>query len=830
MAAPVTTKMSENNNEIADSSYVHKKFKKIVSLPDKEHSEQYDSSQTDHVKPPRKRSSNSFSFETFNHQRECLSQESISPVCSIYDPETRSMGSSIQQCDTVDSICLKTQDYGIRFGIRDIIDTSVQREDPSHASEAASESHRKRCVSEGLLQHQVLIRPKVQRVDGILTNDNFESKQLVQNSSETQVVKRLVSDFSINNLMKNTSSGFKLQTPLVPLNFSQEKLSGDPRDNPSAFSTSLSFKSPQTLSASTTFCEVPKHLESVVDLSARKNEVMSRGLSLLSSNQFTQVPSCKEEKKSRRDDSPRVARELKFHNYTIDSVPYLISPTKSRAFVTEKKDSDASVSEGIKKFSRPTSLSLKTGSFQRKKMCMSGMDPEGVPRFQEGGHILISPDTPRPSKAYNQTFLNGYSYTTLGLKCSTKVYFCCLSKPQPMYVIQETDPLLSMYSQWQVRPSVVDLSQSGIAPNKFLSSYDSRQKRRLCTVANSMLKSEMIVTASNRQKAVFEKPEAAHEGEIHMQSTHTTIPDSLAENEAADCPLDMSKKVPEVSRLHLECEDEFTENSQSDLETACFNPVPKEGHLDSEKNEEYSMDEEINIKNELADEPMELSTENREAPCSSKSDPECCDSMDSEGSPESLVRRITDDIRNGKKTIGRGSSPSFNVCDGEGKSTCHFCQKVFSKASQLRLHINIHYIERPFKCIECGVSFRNKGHLKKHIQSAIHLTKVNKNGTFGIPSEDNPRPFKCSDCLVAFRIHGHLAKHLRSKSHIMKLECNGKLPFGTYAEIERSGININEIDTTDCQNTLDSLKSLIIHRLGRLQREKASTWDSALSN
>lgn len=80
------------------------------------------------------------------------------------------------------------------------------------------------------------------------------------------------------------------------------------------------------------------------------------------------------------------------------------------------------------------------------------------------------------------------------------------------------------------------------------------------------------------------------------------------------------------------------------------------------------------------------------------------------------------------------------------------------------------------------------------------------NTTFGTATTSNPRPFKCDDCKIAFRIHGHLAKHLRSKMHIMKLECLGKLPFGTYAEMERSGVNLNEIDTTDCENSLESLQ------------------------
>lgn len=142
----------------------------------------------------------------------------------------------------------------------------------------------------------------------------------------------------------------------------------------------------------------------------------------------------------------------------------------------------------------------------------------------------------------------------------------------------------------------------------------------------------------------------------------------------------------------------------------------------------------------------------------------------------------------------------------DGRSVCGICNKVFSKPSQLRLHINIHYFERPFRCESCAVSFRTKGHLTKHERSVSHHNKVSMTSTFGAATTSNPRPFKCTDCKIAFRIHGHLAKHLRSKMHIMKLECLGKLPFGTYAEMERSGVNLNDIDTTDCDNSLTSLQ------------------------
>ncbi|CAB3373430.1 Hypothetical predicted protein [Cloeon dipterum] len=160
----------------------------------------------------------------------------------------------------------------------------------------------------------------------------------------------------------------------------------------------------------------------------------------------------------------------------------------------------------------------------------------------------------------------------------------------------------------------------------------------------------------------------------------------------------------------------------------------------------------------------------------------------------------------------------------DGKSQCAICNKVFSKPSQLRLHVNIHYFERPFRCESCAVSFRTKGHLQKHERSVSHQNKVSMNSTFGMPTTENPRPFKCEDCKIAFRIHGHLAKHLRSKMHIMKLECLGKLPFGTYAEMERSGINLNEIDTTDCDNSLESLQ-ILAQKIYDKDPSKLQQWD-----
>lgn len=183
-----------------------------------------------------------------------------------------------------------------------------------------------------------------------------------------------------------------------------------------------------------------------------------------------------------------------------------------------------------------------------------------------------------------------------------------------------------------------------------------------------------------------------------------------------------------------------------------------------------------------------------------------------------------------RKVVGddgfKGNGPDYNVVQliqEDGRSACSICHKTFPKPSQVKLHMNIHYMERKFRCEPCAVSFRTQGHLQKHERSEQHKNKVLMTSTFGNVTTSNPRPFECSDCNIAFRIHGHLAKHLRSKTHVQKLECLQKLPFGTYAEIERAGISLTDIDTTDCHNSLASLK-VLAQRLLDKDPSKLSSW------
>lgn len=114
--------------------------------------------------------------------------------------------------------------------------------------------------------------------------------------------------------------------------------------------------------------------------------------------------------------------------------------------IDSRKDDVGSNKETGLKFLRPTSLPLRPGSFTPKRL-HQGITPTVL--------SLVSPETPRPKKSYGQLFLNGHAYTYLGLKCSTRSYYCTISRPQPMYVVQSPQyPKLSMYSNWKVRLNI----------------------------------------------------------------------------------------------------------------------------------------------------------------------------------------------------------------------------------------------------------------------------------------------------------------------------------------------------------------------------------------
>ena len=144
---------------------------------------------------------------------------------------------------------------------------------------------------------------------------------------------------------------------------------------------------------------------------------------------------------------------------------------------------------------RPDSLALTPGAlFKKKEVAISGS-------------TLVSPETPRPKKAYVLSYQNGTAYTFLGLKCSTRMFFCSLHKAQPNYVQLEPNSRVSMYSNWKVVAK--DSHPSGLSPRLGMAAYNSTNH---CALYGSFStaapkKSLMITTHSSRW---HEKKAACH--------------------------------------------------------------------------------------------------------------------------------------------------------------------------------------------------------------------------------------------------------------------------------------------------------------------------------
>lgn len=191
-----------------------------------------------------------------------------------------------------------------------------------------------------------------------------------------------------------------------------------------------------------------------------------------------------------------------------NTVAATIATASSAVDITDEKikvlpvmvDSDNSglvVVNRATKFLRPSSLPLKPGTFTPKKH--HGITPTAntLP--------LISPETPRPSKHCVQLYLNGHAYTYLGLKCSTKPFYCTVNRPQPVYAVFAGRPELSMYSNWQTCAEN-NPNPLGFSPKEMMSLYDSRQRTHSnyqgCkyTTSNKM---QMICTPSDRTQDTF---------------------------------------------------------------------------------------------------------------------------------------------------------------------------------------------------------------------------------------------------------------------------------------------------------------------------------------
>lgn len=221
-----------------------------------------------------------------------------------------------------------------------------------------------------------------------------------------------------------------------------------------------------------------------------------------------------------------------------DSIDVVNRGRKSPEVCAEMQEEAAQEQKPLKpSFLRPTSLSLKPGTFTPKQH--HGITPTAntLP--------LISPETPRPSKSCVQLYLNGHAYTYLGLKSSTKPFYCTVNKPQPTYI--QNQHKLSMYSNWQIyngnNPNILDLS-----PYAAMSLYDSRQRPNKFSIAEDKKEIAKLVDMQTVKLTVAIAP-------TNYQIQQVTIKDEQSPGSQNTIP---AAPVSSASVIGFESNEEYT--------------------------------------------------------------------------------------------------------------------------------------------------------------------------------------------------------------------------------------------------------------------------------
>ncbi|OWF43891.1 uncharacterized protein LOC110459115 [Mizuhopecten yessoensis] len=114
---------------------------------------------------------------------------------------------------------------------------------------------------------------------------------------------------------------------------------------------------------------------------------------------------------------------------------------------------------------------------------------------------------------------------------------------------------------------------------------------------------------------------------------------------------------------------------------------------------------------------------------------------------------------------------------------CHYCNKVFYKQKNLKVHLCIHTGEKKLQCNTCGKCFIQSCHLKRHLRSHsgekpyscdICGNQFSQNGHLRVhlKSHFGNKNYKCEYCPMAFVQNSHLKRHMRSHMTIRPYKCD----------------------------------------------------------